>query len=222
MKLLRIFLASAFALAITFTGAGQVNTARSPVVRVLRFLTTPEVEIAVGENKATLHVGEHLGQWTLVELVPGKSGTLPQYAVLEDFEHPDGHLVFIDTRGVQLDLAKSLEPTSTDTGSLYWGHTVDQIMNSASDLLGTQILAKPGDPDYEEVARAFPPIRKIKTYSFVGTPETIDKVGFVYGGRTPDFDPAPYYLPINQIREQGHVWDGLVGGYLPVLRFVYP
>ncbi len=155
-------------------------------------------------------------------MVPGNSPESPKYAVLEDFEHQDGHLLFVDTRAVQIDLPKSLEPTFADPGSLYLGHTIDEIMHSASDLLGNQILSKRGDPDYEEIARVFPPIRKIKTYSFVGTPETIDKVGFLYGGRTPDFDPAPYYPPINQIRDEGHVWDGLVGGYLPVLRFVYP
>ena len=83
-------------------------------------------------------------------------------------------------------------------------------------------MAKPGDPEYEEVARVFPPIRKIKTYSFVGTPDNQDKVGFVYGGRTPNFDPAPYYQPINKIRDEGKVLDGVVGGYLPILRFVYP
>src|SRR5262249_10842770 len=52
--------------------------------------------------------------------------------------------------------------------------------------------------------------------------QTMDKVGFSYGGRSPNFDPAPYYPPINKIREAGRVWDGLVGAYLPVLRFVYP
>ena len=214
------------AIALGFIGvcghAAEVNTPPLPDVKVARFLANSEAELVVGGSKATLHLGEHLGSWTFVELVPGKAGELPKYAVVEDFEHQDGHLLFVDTRGVQIDLPKSSEPTSADPRSLYLGHTVDEIMNSASDLLGNQILSKPGDPDYEEIARVFPPIRKIKTYSFVGTPETIDKVGFVYGGRTPDFDPAPYYPPINQIREQGRVWDGLVGGYLPILRFVYP
>src|SRR5204863_2880962 len=69
----------------------------------------------------------------------------------------------------------------------------------------------------------FPPIgRKMTTYSFVGTGDTMDKVGFAYGGRTANFDPAPYYPPLAQIRDKEQVFDGLVGGYLPVLRFVYP
>ena len=219
---IRILLMLGLGFAAFCTYAAEANTPRPPDVKIARFLANSQIELVAGGNKATLRLGEHLGSWTFVELVPGKSAESPKYAVLEDFEHQDGHLLFVDTRAVQIDLPKSLEPTFADPGSLYLGHTVDEIMNSTSDLLGNQILSKRGDPDYEEIARVFPPIRKIKTYSFVGTPETIDKVGFLYGGRTPDFDPAPYYPPINQIRDQGHVWDGLVGGYLPVLRFVYP
>ena len=196
--------------------------ANAPDLKVSRFLETSLVEVTSGQQRVTLHVGERVGQWTLVEVINDPASRTPPYAVLEDFAHQDGHLVFVDSQGVQIDLPKSSEPTSADPSTLYGGHTPDEINNSAPDLLGNQILAKPGDPDYEEVARVFPPIQKIKTYSFVGTPDTVDKVGFVYGGRTPDFDPAPYYPPINKIREQGKVWDGLVGGYLPILRFVYP
>ncbi len=178
------------------------------------------VEIVWDRQSHTLHAGERVGDWTLMEIInePGK----PPYAILEDWAHANGHLIFVNMQGVRIDLPKSSEPTSADPKTLLGGHTPDEINASPSDLLGDQILAKPGDPDYEEVARVFPPIRKIKTYSFVGTPDTIDKIGFVYGGRTPDFDPAPYYQPINQIRDKGEVLDGLVGGYLPILRFVYP
>ena len=196
--------------------------ANAPDLKVSRFLETSLVEVTSGQQRVTLHVGERVGQWTLVEVINDPASRTPPYAVLEDFAHQDGHLVFVDSQGVQIDLPKSSEPTSADPSTLYGGHTPDEINNSAPDLLGNQILAKPGDPDYEEVARVFPPIQKIKTYSFVGTPDTVDKVGFVYGGRTPDFDPAPYYPPIKKIRQQGKGWDGLVGGYLPILRFVYP
>ncbi len=194
----------------------------APNLQVSHFLDASSVEVISGAQKVRLHLGDHVGDWTLMEVINAPAGNTPPYAVLEDFAHHDGHMVFVNAQGVQIDLPKSSEPTSADRSTLYGGHTPDEVYDSAPDLLGNQILAKPGDPDYEEVARVFPPIRKIKTYSFVGTPTTVDKVGFVYGGRTPDFDPAPYYPPINKIREQGKVWDGLVGGYLPILRFVYP
>jgi hypothetical protein len=189
---------------------------------ISEFVNDSSVRVASGQQKAELRIGEHLGAWTLVEVIQDKSGKSASYAVFEDFSHPDGHIVFVDRTGVQLNLSKSSEPTSADPSTLYRNHTLAQIMDSAPDLLGNEILAKPGDPEYEEVAAVFPPLRKIKTYSFVGTHETPDKVGFVYGGRTPNFDPAPYYPAINKLRDDGKVLDGLVGGYLPILRFVYP
>jgi hypothetical protein len=56
----------------------------------------------------------------------------------------------------------------------------------------------------------------------VGTRENYDKVAFAYGGRTPTFDPAIYVPAIHQLRADKAVGDGLVGDWLPVLRFVYP
>lgn len=194
--------------------------------KLVRLLHRPAPEISAAEISAggtvsLVHVGERFGQWTLME-ISGDDSREPGFAILEDFSSRTGHLLIVDTRGVRLDLPKSLEPTFEDPTALYLGHTRDEVIASASDLLGKQILAGDGDPDYDEVARVFPAIRKMNTYSFVGANATMDKVGFAYGGRTPDFDPAPYYPPITKIREQGKVWDGLVGSYLPVLRFVYP
>ena len=160
-------------------------------LKVLEFSSASTVRVMNGQKAVQLNTGEHSGDWTLVEVIQGATGKTPSYAVFEDFAHRDGHVLFVDQRGVQIDLPKSSEPTSADPSTLYRGHTLGQIMDSPSDLLGGEILAKPGDPDYEEVAAVFPPIRKIKTYSFVGTQETPDKVGFVYGGRTPNFDPGP-------------------------------
>jgi len=60
------------------------------------------------------------------------------------------------------------------------------------------------------------------TYSFVGTHDCLEKVGVFYGGITPNFDPAAYIPGIRKVRDAGRVLDGLVGGWLPALRFVYP
>jgi hypothetical protein len=90
------------------------------------------------------------------------------------------------------------------------------------DLLANEILAKPGDPDYAEVSAIFPPIREMKTETFVGTHTSVDKIGFAYGGISPDFDPAAYDPQILKLRAQGTVWTGLVGGWLPVTRWIYP
>jgi hypothetical protein len=202
--------------------AAVLCAAEESAPRVARFTDPASVEVSLNNEKATLHAGDHLGHWTLMQIVQSGTKASPTYAVMEDFYQQEGRLIFVGTDGVKLDLPKASEPTWGDPAKIYRGHTVKEIMDSAPDLLGNEILAKPGDPEYDEVAAAFPPIRKIKTYSFVGTHETIDKVGFVYGGRTPDFDPAPYFPPIGGIRDKGQVRDGLVGGYLPILRFVYP
>jgi hypothetical protein len=204
---------------VSYAGTGKGNAVD---LKITRFVGSSSVEVISDQKKTGVKVGERVGDWTLQQVLYDSAGKTASYAVFEDLAHQNGHIVFLNLHGVQIDLPKSSEPTSAEPGSLYMGHTLDEINNSAADLLGNDILAKPGDPEYEEVARAFPPIRKIKTYSFVGTPQTQDKVGFVYGGRTPNFDPAPYYFPINKIREDGKVLDGVVGGYLPILRFVYP
>jgi hypothetical protein len=190
--------------------------------RVTRFIDQSSLEIAVDGQKATLHVGEHAGDWTLMQIVEATADRVGKYAVMEDFAHLDGRMIFVGMSGIKLDLPKRSERTDEDPAQLYLGHTLDQVRNSATDLLGDEILSRPGDPVYSDIAAVFPPIRKMNTYSFVGSPDTMDKVGFLYGGRSPNFDPAPYYPPLAAIRDKGQVRDGLVGGYLPILRFVYP
>jgi len=190
-------------------------------VRVRRFLSDSSAEISIDGQVKTVRVGDQLGKWSLMAII-GDPSARSRAAILEDFSERLGHLLVVDLTGVKLDLPKSAEPTSTDPKTLYLGHTLEEFKDSPTDLLGDQILSKPGDPDYAEVAAVFPPIRKMPTYSFVGTDATMDKVGFGYGGRSPNFDPAPYDTAISKIRDQGQVLDGLVGGYLPILRFVYP
>lgn len=191
-------------------------------VKLVRLDSDAGATILIAGKEIVLKKGQASGAWTLVETLPAATrGSLPQ-VLLEDYTKLNGHVLFVTTNGVMLDLPKSSEPTSADPATLYLGHSREELLNSATDLLAREILAKAGDPQYGEVASVFEPLRKMQTYSFVGTPGTMDKVGFLYGGRSPNFDPAPYDPRINQIREQGGVLDGLVGGYLPVLRFVYP
>lgn len=188
-------------------------------LRAGRFLEGGAVELVSGSEKAVLHKSERFGPWTLMETISGPGA----YAVVEDFTRQDGRLLFVDARGIRIDLPKTLEPTFAEPSTLYRGHAIDDVLRSARDLLGGEILSQPGDPEYDEVARCFPPMRKVTgAYTFVGTHDTFDKVGIQYGGRTPNFDPAPYDPRIRKLRDDGKVWDGLVGGWLPVVRFVYP
>ena len=210
---------------ICLVGAHFLNYTASTIVAA----PYPEVTAITAEGvvqanwngeKATLHPGERLGEWTLMAVV--RTGQDRPCAAFEDFSIQKGRLIFVDERGLRADLPKSLEPTFAEPSTLYHGHRLADVLDSNRDLLGDEILAKPGDPEYSDVAACFAPISKMQTYTFVGTQECIDKVGLAYGGRTPNFDPAVYVPAIDAIRDQGHVLDGLVGGWLPVVRFVYP
>jgi hypothetical protein len=200
------------------------HAAQPPRLAVARFVSDSAVELVQGASRKVVRRGERFGAWTLVEVVAQGQGPEVGLAVLEDFSRKDGRILFVDASGVRVDLPKTLEPTEADTAGLYLGRSREEILASSADLLGSQVLARTGDPEYAEIARAFPPIHKIagNTYNFVGSPHTFEKVGFAYGGRTAHFDPAVYQPSIDAIRTAGKVWDGLVGGYLPVLRFVYP
>ncbi len=188
--------------------------------KVISVSRSGTVQASWDGKEATLQKGHSLGQWTLMGVVRTASGG--RLAVFEDFSQTNGHLRFVDAAGVQVDLPKSAEPTWADPKTLYRGHRLEEVFNSEHDLLGDEILAKPGDPDYAEVAACVQPISKMYTYTFVGTHDCMEKVGVFYGGTTPNFDPAAYIPEIRKVRDAGRVLDGLVGGWLPALRFVYP
>jgi len=203
----------------SFPSAAATETDRDRP-RVIRIPDTATVVASWRGKDATLQKGQSLGPWSLMAVI--QPGQFRRLAVFEDFSRTNGHLVFTDEHGVTADLPKSSEPTWADQKTLYHGHRLEEVFNSERDLLGDEILAKPGDPDYTEVAACCAPISKMYTYSFVGTHDCLEKVGVSYGGATPNFDPAAYIPEIRKVREAGHVLDGLVGGWLPALRFVYP
>jgi hypothetical protein len=191
----------------------------APIPSVTKF---DDQSTTVSENgrAAKLHVGESIGGWCLMEVV--RDGGGKPRAVLEDFSSQRGKMMLVDEQGHREELKKSLEATFVDPKTLYRGHSFQEVVQSDHDLLGAEILSEAGDPNFAEVAACFVPITKMETYAFVGTQTNADKVGVFYGGRTANFDPAVLVPEIGKIREEGRVLDGLVGGYLPVLRFVYP
>jgi hypothetical protein len=204
---------------IATASTAQAQTVASDL-KVTSFLSDTRVELTSGRTKSIVARGERFGSWTFMEVVRNDK----PFVVLEDFQNKDGRMLFVDSDGVRLDLRKTLEPSTADPKSLYLGHTLNVVLASDTDLLAKEILAKRGDPTYDEVAAVFPPLQKITagTFSFVGTPDTFEKIGFAYGGRTSYFDPAVYEASIKRVRDAGNLWHGLVGGYLPVMRFVYP
>lgn len=164
---------------------------------------------------AAAAIGTVVGRWTLMARWDGA-------VVCEDFSSLTGEIVFAFADGRRVAYPKSYAPGSAFARDLYRGHELADVLDSDHDLLGSQLLALPHDPTYADVAACLPPIDRMFTYSFVGTRDNFDKVAFAYGGRTPTFDPAIYVPAIHQVRTDKAVGDGLVGGWLPVLRFVYP
>lgn len=195
--------------------AGTTNE----VPKVISFSGNGALLAAWNGKQSILEKGQALGPWHLMAVIQASNHPL---AVFEDFSQLNGRLLFLDKNGLKVELPKSSEPTWADSNSLYRGHSLAEVFKSERDLLGEEILAKPGDPEYTEVAACFPPLARMHVYSFVGTHECSQKVGVFYGGSTPNFDPAAYVPAIRKIRDEGRVLDGLVGGWLPALRFVYP
>ena len=149
-------------------------------------------------------------------------GTAGAQVVFEDFSTVDGVLAIVGLDGTARVLAKISEPTSYEPGSLYRGHTLAEVLTSDHDLLGSELLAQPEDPDFAAVADCLAPITTMGIHTFLGTARSADKVAVAYGGATSNFDAAVFVPAIRDIRANRRVRDGLVGGWLPVLRHVFP
>jgi len=188
--------------------------------RLIRLLDGDHALLSLGGRSVQLARLEDAGGWTLVELIGGAD----PFVVLENFFDLHAPLLLVDETGIRARFGKTAESTDQDIANPLFGHSWQEVADSSTDLLGHEALRGSADPSYDKVASAFPPIRQLwgDTYNFLGTPQTMDKVWFLYGGRSPNFDPAVFHPQIEQVRKDGKVLDGLIGGYLPVLRFVYP
>lgn len=169
-------------------------------------------------QSTTVGKGENYGVWTLMAVFKEPEGNL---AVFENLVDRRGNIILASKRGVVLTLAKSLEPTSAAPGSVYGGKSLEEIAQSKDDLLGQELLAGTDDPDYNAVAAALPPLR---VPSFVGTRQSDEKPTFDYGGFSDEIyvDIGKLFAEIREARKRHDVWEGLVGGWLPVNRFVFP
>ena len=216
----RLFYAGFLGLCIELASLGSTKSPHPPLPVVRGISREGTVTVSTAGQISALHIGERTGQWTLMAVT--SAGTRQAFAVFEDFSELAGPLVFAGLEGKIIQFQKSLEPTWAEPGTLYRGHTLDEVFKSDADLLGQEILSLGGDPQFSEVAACFPPIAKMHVYTFIGMPESFEKVGIFYGGGSPNFDPAAYVPAIERIRKETRVLDGLVGGWLPVLRFVYP
>ena len=173
---------------------------------------------AAAHQPVSVAKGENFGAWTLMAVIEEPEGNL---AVFEELTDRRGSIIYVGKRGVVLNLPKSLEPTSAAPGTLYRGRTQEEIAKSENDILGQELLAGTADPDYGAVAAALPPLR---VPSFVGTRQSDDKPTFAFGAFSDEIyvDLGKLFAGIREARARNDVWEGLVGGWLPVNRFVFP
>src|SRR5215467_11940554 len=178
-------------------------------VTVMDAATHQPVNVAKGEN---------FGPWTLMGVIEEQEGAL---AVFEELSDRRGSIIYVGKQGLVLNLAKSLEPTTAAPTTLYRGRTAEEIAKSENDILGQEFLAGTADPDYTSVAAALPPLR---VPSFVGTRQSDDKPTFAFGAFSDEIyvDLGKLFAGIRDSRARNDVWEGLVGGWLPVNRFVFP
>jgi hypothetical protein len=204
----------------------QAGELKTPSVASLDFKAQSAVIIDPETHQTTpLALHQRVGDWTLmavVQLPAGDSAAGPA-AVLEDAVSLKGSIEYVGVgkQGVLLTLPKSLEPTSVPPGTRFRGKTLDEIENTESDFLATDFLAGNADPSYNDVAAALPPLR---VPSFVGTRHSDDKPTYDYGGFSDEIylDVGKLFPDIRAARARHDVGEGLIGEWLPVLRFVFP
>src|SRR5512133_1579304 len=68
--------------------------------RLLEVLGPDSARVVVGDQAADLQVGQHWQGWTLMHVLPAKSGIeRSAQVVLEDFTRFEGRLLIVDRRG---------------------------------------------------------------------------------------------------------------------------
>jgi hypothetical protein len=187
---------------------------------------TVVLDDAAGKSRP-VELHKSAGNWTLMSVFVD-NGQLT--AVFEEVGRQDGQIAYVGDEGVRLVLGKSLEPTGAKGRAWYLGHAKEEVLPGRPDVLRRQLLEDGRDADPEAVRRCFPPVRRAfwegieRPHTFVGTPSSADVVPHYYidvpmVARVPTLVVAPEAVEAIRAEE---IWEGLVGGWLPVVRTVYP
>lgn len=180
-------------------------------------------------------VGARLGGWTLVGTFVTAGGPI---VVLEQQAAADGEIVFLGPKGLVRRCPKSLEPTSEGAAGLefhgidawYRGHLKADVLPDHRDVLREELLGGGDDPQLDAVAACYPAARHaffeghLRPHSFVGTGISDDVVPLYYRDVTMvSRVPIGVIAPGSEAAmEKGELWEGLVGGWAPLVRTVYP
>src|SRR5215472_5865581 len=159
------------------------------------------------------------------------------WKVYEDLRTREGALTFVSSRGDSRVLRKSAEATFAEADPPHLGLNMSDIGLADADLLADQLLAGGGDPDPEKVKAAAPPLGsgtppatpgappanpRTRWTTFVGTVEAFDVAPVYYSGNTRTYHPIQVASDLREPVNQGKVFDGLLGGWMPAVRKVIP
>jgi hypothetical protein len=170
---------------------------------------------------------ERVGDWVLMAVFDDGGGVV---AVFEEIGCVTGRVAFVGEKGTRLVLSKSLEPTQEEGRTWYRGHPKEEVLPGQPDLLRSELLEGGRDPAPEEVRACFPPVRRAffegieRPHTFVGTFESVDVVPIYYRD-VPMVSRVPVEIVAPETTEAiaaETLWEGLIGGWLPVVRTVYP
>src|SRR5215813_9379690 len=157
------------------------------------------------------------------------------WKVYEDLRERDGAITFVSPASSRV-LSKSAEAAFATDDPPHLGLSLDEIGLSGPDLLADKLLAGGDDPDIEQVKRAAPPQGSFRPTqqqgsntppprfrwdAFVGTVQAEDTQPVYPGGNTRTYHPNQY---IPEIRGEAveKRFDGLLGGWMPAVRKVFP
>lgn len=167
--------------------------------------------------------------WTCMAVFDDDDGNA--LVVLEQLSEQSGAIAFVGETGVVKLLPKSLEPTAGNSRpNWYRGHTKSEALPGQPDIMREELLAGGDDPDPNAVLECYPPVRKAffegvyRPHTFIGTGVSNDVVPMHYEDITMvSRVPIGVIAPGSEgaMRDE-RLWEGLVGGWYPFVRTVYP
>jgi hypothetical protein len=151
------------------------------------------------------------------------------WKVYEDLRERDGAITLISSAGDAWVLPRNAEAVFADPGPQHLGLELSRIGMAGPDLLADKLLAH-GEPDEDEVRRAATPMDSANPTdrwgrpgwnTIVGTRECSDTMPVYPAGSTRTYHPNQYFPELtNKLAE--HRFEGLVGGWMPAVRKVFP
>jgi len=151
-----------------------------------------------------------------------------EWKAYEDLRTRDGSITFVSAAGTARVLPKSAEATFIEQPP-YLGLKLSDIGLAGPDLLADALL-RDGDPDPERVRHAAPPMDSAPPEhaydrpawnTIVGTKECSDTMPVYPSGNTRTYHPIQYFPELDRAAAAKR-YEGLVGGWMPAVRKVFP